>query len=445
MLRRLEKMARGTLGRIPNRYVGNMLSWLGLLYGPVDRDVPLREAIYKAWRRPLSGRVGWLHVLGGVSLFLVIVLVTTGILLSFHYEPSHDAARESVLYIMTEVASGWLIRGIHNWAASLLVVLMLVHVVRTFFARAYRSPRMGNWYIGMLILPVVLFFQFTGVILPWDSNAYWSTVEANELAQTVPIWGSIVTHVAAGTDISNITLVRYFALHTIILPWALFFLLAFHLRFVRRHGIAPPQWRPGGKRQSDLDVVVVLRSDGGPEDTSRIEGLLAADEATCTLLEGTEKTLVQASHCTRETVDALALDPIVEEIVPLTHAARGRAFFPIHFFRVLSAILLTGGILVLLAAFFTPLVGEAADAFHRPESASVEWYFLWFENMRSLLPAALAFLPVLVLFLFPILALLWPLIDRHDAKGPRWPWLTPVLGVVCLGVFVFLTVWSSLS
>jgi quinol-cytochrome oxidoreductase complex cytochrome b subunit len=445
VINRLGKAITSTINRIPNRYVGNALTWLGLLYTPLENELPLREAIYKSWRRPLTGRVGWLHVLGGVALFLVLVLVSTGILLTFHYEPSQDTARDSVLYVMTEVSSGWLVRGLHRWASELLVVLVFVHVTRTFFARTFRSHRAANWYIGMFILAVVLCLQFTGEILPWDTEAYWRSVQANELGRTVPVWGSIMTHVAGGPDLSNMTLVRYFAFHTIILPWCLFFLLAFHLRTVRRQGIAPPQLRKGRKERSDLEGLVVLRTDVGEEDIRRLEKELKAQGADTRVLQGSEKILIHAEQCTPLMVDGLARDPVVEEIVPLTSAARGRAFFPVHFFRVICAVLLMAGGLVLLSAFVTPIVGPAADPFVRPDTVDVKWYFIWFERIRSLLPAGMGFMAPLIFIVLPVIGLLWPLIDREGTDGPRRPWLTPVTGLALLGLFLALTAWGILS
>jgi quinol-cytochrome oxidoreductase complex cytochrome b subunit len=441
----LSRGGRWVWDHLPHRYVGNVLTWMGLLYAPLDDSVPLRESIFKAWRRPLSGRVGWLNVFGAVSMFLVTVLILTGVLLSFHYEPSQETGRSSVLYIMTEVSAGWLVRGVHRWAGELLIALVIIHVVRTFFARTYRPPRQANWVVGLLILPVVLGFQFTGEILPWDQAAYWQSVRANELGSTIPVWGWMMTHVSAGVDLSNVTLVRYFALHVVLLPWILFFLLTFHLRLVRRHGIAPPQYRAGGRDAPKLALTVILRSDLGPDDLERVTRLIADAGARGRTLQGTEKTLIHLEGSSREVVDVLALDPAVEEIVPLSEAARGTAFFPRHFYRIVSAVLIAAGALVLLAAWLPPVVGPEADPFMRPDSLEVKWYFEWFVQLRAVLPAGLGFVAPLLFVLLPLLGLFWPIIDRYGPKGPRRPWLAPAAGLFVLGAFTILTIWGILS
>src|SRR5690606_37122008 len=125
-----------------------------------DERLGLRQAVARAGRRPLPAGVGWLHVFGPAALFLVLVLAATGILLSFHYEPHPEAARSSVLDIATNITGGWLIRGIHAWAADLLVMLVLVHALRSLVLRAYRAPRQATWVVGLLILPLVISFHY---------------------------------------------------------------------------------------------------------------------------------------------------------------------------------------------------------------------------------------------------------------------------------------------
>jgi quinol-cytochrome oxidoreductase complex cytochrome b subunit len=218
------------------------LRLLGLLYGRIDRALPIDEALRKAWARRLPAYVGWRHSFGGISYFLFMVLVVTGVLLSFYYRPSIDEAYASVQYIGTEVPFGWLFRGVHVWSANLIVLAILAHMARVFFTGAYRPPRETSWLIGVLLLFVVMAFGGTGYLLPWDQWAYWTTTEVmSVVGQTPLVGGALAGFLTGDVFVSGATLSRFFALHVIILPWVAFGLLVLHLVVVRKHGTAPPR------------------------------------------------------------------------------------------------------------------------------------------------------------------------------------------------------------
>ncbi len=215
--------------------------WLGLLYGPIDRRLPIDQAFKKAMRYRLPAHVRWKHALGSITYLLFAVLVITGVLLAFYYRPSAQEAYPSIQHIISEVSFGWLIRDVHVWSASLIVVVVLAHLARVFFEMAYKPPRETNWFIGMLLLLVIIAFGATGYLLPWDQWAYWTAAEVLGSYQKIPLVGGVITALLTGDVIvSGATLSRYFALHVIVLPWIAFGLLAFHFALVRRHGIAPP-------------------------------------------------------------------------------------------------------------------------------------------------------------------------------------------------------------
>lgn len=220
----------------------SVLRFLGLLYGPIEHDRPIDEAFRAALRRRLPAHVGWGHALGGITYLLFIVLVVTGVLLSFYYRPSSQEAYPSVQYIVSEVTLGWLIRDLHVWSANLIVLALLAHMARVFFAGAYKPPRETSWLVGLLLFLVVLAFGATGYLLPWDQWAYWTVTEALNEFEKVPIVGGVVARLLRGdVFISGATLSRFFAIHVILLPWVAFALLAFHFAMVRKHGVAPPQ------------------------------------------------------------------------------------------------------------------------------------------------------------------------------------------------------------
>lgn len=218
------------------------LRFLGLLYGPIDRNLPIDKALRKAWARRLPAFVGWRHSFGGIAYLLFMVLVVTGVLLSFYYRPSVDEAYPSLQYIGTEVPFGWLFRDIHVWSANLIVVAILAHMARVFFSGAYRPPRETSWLVGVLLLFLVLAFGGTGYLLPWDQWAYWTSTEVISVVRQMPIVGGVIASFLTGdVFVSGATLSRFFALHVIVLPWAAFGLLVLHFVVVRKHGMAPPK------------------------------------------------------------------------------------------------------------------------------------------------------------------------------------------------------------
>jgi len=218
------------------------LRFLGLLYGPIDRSLPIDAALRKAWGRRLPAYVGWRHSFGGISYLLFMMLVVTGVLLSFYYRPSVDEAYPSIQYITTEVPFGWLLRELHVWSANLIVLAILAHMARVFFTGAYRPPRETSWLVGVLLLFVVLAFGGTGYLLPWDQWAYWTSTEVLNVLRGLPLLGPPLFGFLTGdVFVSGATLSRFFALHVIVLPWAVFGLLVLHFVVVRKHGTAPPR------------------------------------------------------------------------------------------------------------------------------------------------------------------------------------------------------------
>jgi len=219
--------------------------FVGLLYGPIDEQLPITEALRKSLGYRLAPHVTWRHALGGIAHLFFIALVVTGVLLSVHYRPSVQEAYPSIQHIVSEVTLGWLMRDLHVWAANLIVFAILAHMARVFFDAAYKPPRETSWLVGLGLLGVVLTFGATGALLPWDQAAYWTVSEALNGIATVPLVGGLAAGLLRGDPIvSGATLSRFFSVHVIVLPWFAFALLLFHFKMVRRHGIAPPKHPP---------------------------------------------------------------------------------------------------------------------------------------------------------------------------------------------------------
>lgn len=218
-----------------------LLRFVGLLYGQIDTALPIDKAFRKALRNRLPAYVGWRQAFGGITYLLFMLLVATGVLLSFYYRPSAEEAYQSVQHIVSGISLGWLMRDLHAWSANLIVLAVLVHMARVFFGGAYKAPRETNWLVGLLLLFVIFAFGATGYLLPWDQWAYWTTTQGMDVVGRVPLVGDWLGQLLRGDPIvSGATLSRFFAIHVILLPWAALGLLMLHFTLLRKHGAAPP-------------------------------------------------------------------------------------------------------------------------------------------------------------------------------------------------------------
>lgn len=209
----------------------SLISWL-------DERLGITE-IYQAVLDRKVPKVNWWYTLGSASLFLAAVQGITGIMLTVYYVPSPDQAYDSVQYITNEVQFGWLIRGVHHWGASLLVLVVFLHMLRVFFYGAYKYPREFTWITGVILLIATLGMGFTGYLLPWNQRAYWATTVGTEIAGTVPFIGNFIMRVLrGGSEISAVTLARFFSLHIWFIPAVAALTLGTHLYLVIRLGIS---------------------------------------------------------------------------------------------------------------------------------------------------------------------------------------------------------------
>ncbi len=184
-------------------------------------------------------KVNWFYTLGSASLFVAVNQAITGILLTIYYVPTPDHAYDSVQYITTQVPLGWLIRGLHHWGASAMIVLVVLHMLRVILFGAYKYPREVTWFTGVILLLVVIGFGFTGYLLPWDQKAYWATTVGTRIAGTPPLIGDYLLRIIrGGSEISAVTLVRFFGTHVWVLPSLLLLLIGIHLYLVIRNGIS---------------------------------------------------------------------------------------------------------------------------------------------------------------------------------------------------------------
>jgi ubiquinol-cytochrome c reductase cytochrome b subunit len=193
---------------------------------------------------PVLGGSRWAAAFGSLLLFNFILQVVTGVLLVTCYAPSVATAWQSVKYIQEEAPLGWLVRGIHHWGSSSMVILLLFHLGQVFIWGAYKRPRELTWMTGVLLLVATLGLAFTGYLLPWDERAYWSSKVGLGIVSTVPFIGErLRLLLQGGPDMGNLTLTRFFALHGFVLPGAIFGLVIVHLYLFRLHGVTTAWWR----------------------------------------------------------------------------------------------------------------------------------------------------------------------------------------------------------
>jgi quinol-cytochrome oxidoreductase complex cytochrome b subunit len=197
------------------------------------------RAVWQAIFKRKIPHVNWLYALGSATLFVAVNQIVTGILLTIYYVPTPDHAYDSVQYITTEVSAGWLIRGLHHWGASVMMVLVGLHMLRVILHGAYKYPREVTWLTGMVLLLVTIGFGFTGYLLPWDQKSYWATTVGTRIVSNAPIVGdSLLRIMRGGPELSAVTLARFFGVHVWVLPAALLTLLFTHLYLVIRNGIS---------------------------------------------------------------------------------------------------------------------------------------------------------------------------------------------------------------
>jgi cytochrome b6 len=189
---------------------------------------------------PLHRHSIW-YYFGGMTLFLFMVQVITGMLLLLYYRPSAEGAFESVQFIMGEVRFGWLVRSIHSWSANVMIATLLIHLSSVYFLKAYRAPRELTWVTGVLLLFVSLAFGFSGYLLPWNTLAFFATKVGTEVAGVVPVVGGfLVRLLRGGDDVTGATLTRFFGFHVAILPAVTASIVLVHLLLVQRHGMSVP-------------------------------------------------------------------------------------------------------------------------------------------------------------------------------------------------------------
>ncbi len=335
--------------------------------------------------RVLRFRYSWR--LGYILTVLFAILNLTGMYLMFFYTPSVASAYGDMQQLRTGVGFGQLVRNVHRWSAHLMVIVVVVHLARVFFAGAYKRPRQFNWVLGVGLLVATLAFSFTGYLLPWDQLSYWAVTVGTNLVNYVPVLGLTLRDLLlGGTQIGQATLLRFYALHVFVLPAALTVLLALHIWRVRKDGFAVQ--RPGGGAFTEEATML----PGEP-----IHEPVAADgERRVRLLGVVDRQSVTAEE--RRVDDAVFTWPHLV----VRHAVVGLAT---------AAAALTLGV-----AFAAPL-RDLANPQLTPEPSKAPWYFVGLQELLSHLD------PLVAGILIPagtiVALILLPYLDRNPATEAR--------------------------
>lgn len=379
--------------------------------------------VHTAKVRPESLRFSYSLGLGLVSLFLLLVLTVTGIALMLYYTPHPPDAYRSMKDLEFVVTFGMVLRNMHRWAAHAMVLVVFLHMCRVFFTGAYKPPRQFNWVAGVGLFLLTLGLSFTGYLLPWDQLAYWAITVGTNIAAYAPVVGERLKYLLLGGNaIGPGALLRFYVLHCVILPVAIFVLLALHLWRVRKDGgLAVPSANAPGSVEEEL-------SAGRFPASTRSYGLMAlADRPALPLAEiEPEEELLSWPHLLfRELllllivlvalhVLALSLDAPLEEIANPTRTPNP-AKAPWYFLGLQELVhysALVGGVvipaLVVLALLLVPYIDP------KPRGVGI-----WFARERRMANTVFGVLAGAAVAL-TLIGMLF--------RGPNWRWVWPWAG-----------------
>ena len=214
--------------------------------------------------RKVPKGTNWFYTLGSATMFAFIVQAITGVFLAMFYTPSTTQAYASISHINNEVFLGAFVHGMHKWGSSLMVILIFLHMGRTFFFGAYKYPRELNWVIGVVLLILTMTMAFTGYLLPFDQRSFWASVVGININGTGPVVGPYLSDfLRAGPELGATTLSRFYAIHMLLIPGAIIALIGAHLYLVVKLGTTAPPWLEAEKPKAAAPVSQLNASSNG--------------------------------------------------------------------------------------------------------------------------------------------------------------------------------------
>jgi ubiquinol-cytochrome c reductase cytochrome b subunit len=331
---------------------------------------------------------GWDYTIGSAALIAFTVQVVTGVALAFTYVPTPDHAYESLDFITNGAILGSVVRGIHFWGASAMVLLVSVHAAQVFLIGAFKFPREVNWLSGTLLLVFTFGMAFTGQLLRWNQDAYWAVVVGASQAARAPLIGNWLTGVLfAGQSVGGATLTRFYATHVFMIPAVIFGLLGLHLYLVIRHGVSEPP----------------------------VPGVV---------------------------VDPKTYRQRYEELI---HKI-GVPFWPDAGWKDVVFALAVGSVVLILAIWLgPPALGTKADPTIVQADPRPDWYFIWYFALLALIPPGIEdwFIigfPLIIGLLFFLLPFVAPFGERSPR---RRPWAVAIVGVTAVAIAALVNLGSS--
>jgi len=326
----------------------------------------------------LGGRAGWMYVFGMCLVAAFAVQLVSGVALTTVYVPSATLAHDSIRYITEDMPFGAILRGLHFYGASAMVLLVLVHMLQVYLAGAYKYPREMNWISGVVLLVLVMAMALTGQMLRWDEDGLWTVVVAAKFVARVPLLGPYLTEfVLGGPTVGGATLTRFYALHLFVLPGLIIGLVSLHMYLALHHGVSEPP------------------TTGQPVDPA------------------TYKAKYQALK------------------------ARGIPYFPdVAWKEIVAAVAVVVAIVGLTLAFGPKAIGSPPDPTQAFADPRPDWFVRWYYAFLYLKPRglesfAMVYLPILVVLGLILLPILRPAGERSLW---RRPWAVVIAGAVVLAL-----------
>ena len=342
--------------------------------------------------------------LGLISLYLFFILTGTGVLLMFYYVPSTDRAYDAMKDLQFVVSAGLILRNMHRWAAHLMVLFVMLHLCRVFYTGAYKRPREFNWLVGTGLFLLTLGLSFTGYLLPWDQLAFWAITVGTSIAGYAPVVGPKLKYLLLGGNVvGQEALIRFYALHVIVLPGLAALGICIHLWRVRKDGgLARPDEPADSVQQIELSQLPTNKSYG--------------------LME-----------LARGTTPQVGRNP-EDEIFSWPHLI----------FRELLLFLAVIAVILFLAVFWNAPLEQLANPIHPPNPAKAPWYFL---GLQELVSYSAFWGGVVVPGLLVTVLVLLPYLDRGRAGVGRWfareRTVANTIFTVCLVTAIALTLIGS--
>jgi menaquinol-cytochrome c reductase cytochrome b subunit len=206
--------------------------------------------------RKVPKGTNWYYTLGSATMFAFLSQAVTGVFLAMYYEPDPTRAYESASHITNEVFLGELVRGMHKWGSSIMIILIFLHMGRTFVFGAYKYPRELNWIIGVILLVLTLAMGLTGYLLPFDQRSFWATVVAVNINASGPLIGPyLADFLRAGAEFGGTTISRFYAIHMLLIPVLIAALIGAHLYLVAKLGTTAPPWLKAEKKDLSREEI----------------------------------------------------------------------------------------------------------------------------------------------------------------------------------------------